>query len=84
MLVILKVMNPKFSKIKKSSMIEIGRVKCKPRGAWVAQSVKHLPSAQVMILESWDRASYLLSGESASLFPSALHATHALSLSLFL
>ena len=24
--------------------------------AWVAQSVKHLPLAQVMILGSWDRA----------------------------
>ena len=24
------------------------------RGAWVAQLVKHLPSAQVMILEFWD------------------------------
>ena len=26
------------------------------RGAWVAQSVTHLPLAQVMILWSWDRA----------------------------
>ena len=26
------------------------------RGDWVAQSVKHLPSAQVMISGSWDRA----------------------------
>ena len=25
------------------------------RGAWVAQSVKHLPSSQVMISGSWDR-----------------------------
>ena len=25
-------------------------------GAWVAQSVKHLPLAQVMISESWDQA----------------------------
>ena len=25
-------------------------------GAWVAQLIKHLPSAQVMISESWDRA----------------------------
>ena len=25
-------------------------------GAWVAQSIKHLPSAQVMIPGSWDRA----------------------------
>ena len=29
-------------------------------GFWVAQSVKHLPSAQVVIPGSWDRA--LLSG----------------------
>ena len=28
------------------------------RGAWVAQSVKCLPSAQVMIPGSWDRAPY--------------------------
>jgi len=26
------------------------------RGAWVAQMVKHLPLARVMIPESWDRA----------------------------
>ena len=26
------------------------------RGAWVAQSVKHLPSAQLIITGSWDRA----------------------------
>ena len=26
------------------------------RGTWVAQLVKHLPSTQVMILESWDQA----------------------------
>ena len=28
--------------------------KSQPWGAWVAQSVKHLPSAQVMISGSWD------------------------------
>jgi len=42
-------------------------------GAWVAQSVKHLPSAQVMILGSWDPApsgESLLIGESASSSPS--------------
>ena len=39
------------------------------RGAWVAQLVKHLPLAQVMIPGSWNRAPEsvsLLSGESAS------------------
>ena len=25
------------------------------RGAWVAQSVKHLPLAQVVVTESWDQ-----------------------------
>ena len=34
-----------------------GYLKNKNRGTWVAQLVKHLPSAQVMISrESWDRA----------------------------
>ena len=33
-----------------------GCIKCEACGdAWVAQSVKHLPSAQVMIPGSWDR-----------------------------
>ena len=27
-------------------------------GAWVAQSVKHLPSAQIMISGSWDQVLY--------------------------
>ena len=31
-------------------------IRNKRRGAWVAQLVKPLPSAQVMIPESWDRA----------------------------
>jgi len=30
--------------------------KCKSRDAWVAQSAKRLPSAQVMVPGSWDRA----------------------------
>ena len=29
-------------------------MKMRLRGAWVAQSVRHLPLAQVMILGSWD------------------------------
>ena len=40
------------------------------RGTWVVQSVKHLPSTQVMIPGSWDRGppvGSLLSGASASL-----------------
>ena len=63
------------------------------RGAWGAQSVKHLPSAPVMIPGSWDRVprwgwgESLLSGESASPSPSAPHScslcvSSALSLSL--
>ena len=31
-------------------------LKTMPWGAWVAQSVKYLPLAQVMISGSWDRA----------------------------
>ena len=31
----------------------------KMRGAWVAQSVKYLPSAQVMISGSWDQALHI-------------------------
>ena len=30
-------------------------MKKKKGGAWLSQSVKHLPWAQVMILGSWDR-----------------------------
>ena len=33
-------------------------LKLKRRGAWVAQSVKRLPSAPVMISGSWDQAPY--------------------------
>ena len=55
-------------------------------GAWVAQSVKHLPLAQVMISESWDQAlrqASLLRGEPASSSPSAPpHHMFSLSLSL--
>ena len=56
-----------------------------PWGAWVAQSVKHLPLAQVMISGSWDQSPHqapcsVLSGESASPSPSA--SPPALSLSL--
>ena len=38
------------------------------RGVWVALSVKHLPVAQVMIPESWDRATYWAPCSVRSLF----------------
>ena len=52
-------------------------------GRWVAQWVKHLPSAQVMIPGSWDRAprQTLLSREPASPSPSAPPHAHVLLLS---
>lgn len=28
--------------------------RCKDQGAWMSQSVKRLPSAQIMIPECWD------------------------------
>ena len=31
------------------------KIKLVPRGAWMAQTVKRLPPAQVMISESWVR-----------------------------
>ena len=43
------------------------------RGAWVAQWVKHPPSAQVMILGSWDGALYLASW----LLPLSLSPSHS-------
>ena len=46
------------------------------RGAWVAQSVEHLTSAQVMVSGSWDPA---LSRESTCPSPSAPPLAHALS-----
>ena len=54
------------------------------RGAWVAQSVKCLPSAQVIISGSWDRALHqrsLFNRESASPSASALPPAHSLCLS---
>ena len=53
--------------------------------AWVVQLVKHLPSVQVMLSGSWDRAPQLgslLSGESAS--PSTPAPARAFFLSHFL
>jgi len=47
-----------------------GKLKPSYRGTWVAQWAKHLPSAQVMIPDSWDGAlesGFLLSREPASL-----------------
>ena len=56
------------------------------RGAWVAQSVKCLPSAQVMIRGSWDRALQWAPCSADSLFlPLPLPATPpAYALFLFL
>ena len=54
-------------------------LKSLPWGDWVAQSVKHLPLAQVKILEFWDHAlHWALCSASASLSLSML--VHALSL----
>ena len=57
-------------------------------GIWVAQSVRHLPSAQVLNPGSWDQdprwLSSLLSGESASPSPSAPPTPLLYSLSLSL
>ena len=38
-------------------------------GAWVAQWVKPLPSAQVMISESWDRVPHRALSSAESLLP---------------
>ena len=61
------------------------------RGAWVAQSVKHLPSAQVMILGSWDQVPHQAPCSAGSLLLSLplplllpLLCSLSLSLSLFL
>ena len=43
-------------KVFAKSWMNIVFKKLELRGAWGAQSVKHLPSAQVTILGSWDRA----------------------------
>lgn len=42
--------------VSKKEMIFVIFLKTFSWGAWVAQQVKHLPSAQVMIPESWDWA----------------------------
>ena len=56
------------------------------RGAWMAQSVKHLPSAghDLIVLGSSPTSTSLLSRESACPSPSAPPPAHALSLSLSL
>jgi len=43
------------STIRKSTIFSVPQLKSNLWGAWVAQSVKHLPSAQVTISGSWDR-----------------------------
>ena len=55
----------KLSKLKQEEIENLNRpiiskeiesvIKNLPRNAWVPQSVKHLPAAQVMIPESWDQ-----------------------------
>ena len=58
-------------------------------GAWVAQLVKHLPSAQVMIPESWDQALHWVPCSARSLLlslpltPLMLSISFALSLAVF-
>ena len=42
------------------------------RGSWVAQWVEPLPSAQVMISESWDPACVGLSTQQGACFPLSL------------
>ena len=51
-------------------------------GAWVAQSIKHLPSAQVMISGSWDRALHWAPCSAESASPSAPPTTCECPLSL--
>ena len=60
-------------------MYEYGRLskKCyiknsKFRGAWVAQWVKPLPSAHVMVSGSWDRALHQAFCSAGSLLPPSL------------
>jgi len=57
------------------------------RGAWVAQMVKRLPSAQGMISRSWDRAPHrtpCLAGSLLLPLPLPLLTAPALSLALYL
>ena len=52
-----------------------GILKCVSSGAWVAQWVGPLPSAQVMISGSWDRVPHrALSAQQGASFPSSLSA----------
>ena len=55
------------------------------RGTWVAQSVKHLPLAQVMISVSWDQTPrQALCSAGSLLRPSTSHSPSVLFLSLSL
>jgi len=56
-------------------------------GAWVARSVKHLPSAQVMISGSWDGARHQASCSAGSLLlslPLPLPTAHSLFLKKYI
>ena len=59
-------------------------IKMNKEGSWVAQLVKHLPSAQVVVPGSWNRAPSRLSGEPTSLSLCLYHSPFLCSLGLSL
>ena len=60
-----------FQREKKIKLVNIIKqsFKVSSRGTWVAQWVKPLPSAQVMISGSWDRAPHRALCSAGSLLP---------------